>query len=75
MSSTNFFHSVGGLSSVLREFFLKVLHINVFYNGTDWGTNGCPLHIFIILTLEEKMCAVEAKPQESYDMLDSEFCP
>ena len=41
--------------------FLKVLHIHVNYNGTDWGTHGYPIHLFLIFTLEGKICTVEAE--------------
>ena len=29
----------------------------------------------MILTLEKKICVVQAKPQEFYYVLDDEFCP
>ena len=40
---------------------------------TDWETHGCLLKLFVLLTVEEKISTVEAKPQELYDALDNEF--
>ena len=58
VSSTNLFHNVGGLSTVLRAHLFKIFHVYVFYYQADWESHGCSLHLFIILTLEEKICMV-----------------
>ena len=33
----------------------KLLHKHIGYNGTDVGTHGCNMDLFIILTLEEQI--------------------
>ena len=48
---------------------IKLLHAQVGYNGTDWVTHGCTMDLFIILTFEEK---IQAKLQLCSDVLNGE---
>ena len=55
MSSTNLSHRQG-YGAVLKGFDLKLFHKQVGDERADWGTHGCILDLFIILTLEEEVC-------------------
>ena len=60
VSSTYLCQSLGvGCST--KSFLLKVLHIQISCNGTDWGTHSCTLNLFIKLVLEWKVHVFETK--------------
>ena len=46
------------------------LHEQVGYNGTDGGTHGCTMYLFIIFTLEEKTGIFEAEFQQCNDVIN-----
>ena len=52
VSSTNLYQNLGGWGEVLRAFLFQVLHAEVSYYGTYWGTHGCNLNLFKELALE-----------------------
>ena len=36
-------------------------HAQISIRGADGGTHACPMHLFIILTLEEEVCFFDTK--------------
>ena len=55
VSSTYLSHYLGKWVAVLLAMVLKSSHKQVGHNGADGRFHGCPMHIFIILTLEEEI--------------------
>ena len=47
----------------------NLFHEQVGQNGTDGGYHGCPMYLFIILTLEEEIGGFKAEFQQFNDVL------
>ena len=48
----------------LEGFGFKLFYKQVGYEGADWGTHGCTMDLFIVLTLEEEVGVFEVELQE-----------
>ena len=53
----------------------KFLHEQVGNEGTDGGTHGCIMYMFMILTLEEDVGVFKAELQEGYYLWDGYVGP
>ena len=62
MSSTNLSHKMGGEDRA-KGLDLKFFHKQVGNKGTDGGTHGIIMDLFIILTLGEEVHVFEAELQ------------
>ena len=61
--------------SYSKGLFFKMFDVNVSNKRADWRSHGCPLHLFVVLALKEKICPVKGEHQEFYDMLCFMFFP
>ena len=53
----------------------KLFHEHIAYEGTDRGTHGCIMDLFIKLTLEEEVCVFKAELQKGDYLWDGEVGP
>ena len=51
----------GRVEGWLEGFDFKLFHEKVGYEGTNGGTHGCTMDLFIVLTLEEEVGVFEAE--------------
>ena len=58
-----------------KDFDIKPFHEQVCYEGTNEGTHGSTMDLFIKLTLEEKVCVFKAELQGGDYLLDGHVGP
>ena len=73
MSSANLSYRWGG-GAVLRSLTL-LFHEQVGDEGAEWGTHGCTMNLFVILTLEEEVSIFMAELQQHDNLLDGHVGP
>ena len=70
VSSTNLYHTQGGLVADMQGFSLKILHVQIGnYRAYGWA-HRCSLNLLIEFILKRKVSIMETEPQKFNDVLN-----
>ena len=58
-----------------KSLFFEMFYLDISYDGAYWGSNGSSLHLFIIITLDEKNMCCGSKALTVYDWLYCTLSP